>query len=123
MIDFGLIKKINDKKYKASSIGRLMDSDLSNTLTKTDLSNKYYLWPDKYFFLENLPSYSVCINGLVLLFGYDKILNFPDPNKIKYYLKIIKNKNKIIHNIFYEGLMLNLNTENFIKLLINFGIV
>jgi len=123
MIDFGLIKQINDKKYKASSIGRLMDSDLCNTLTKTDLSNKYYLWPDKYFFLENLPSYSVCINGLVLLFGYDKILNFPDPNKIKYYLKIIKNKNKIIHNIFYDGLMLNLNTENFIKLLINFGIV
>ena len=123
MIDFGLIKKINDKKYKASSIGRLMDSDLCNTLTKTDLSNKYYLWPDKYFFLENLPSYSVCINGLVLLFGYDKILNFPDSNKIKYYLKIIKNKNKIIHNIFYDGLMLNLNTENFIKLLINFGIV
>jgi hypothetical protein len=123
MIDFGLIKQINDKKYKASSIDRLMDSDLYNSSLKNDLSNKYYLWPDKYFFLENLPAYSVCINGLVLLFGYDKILNFPDSSKIKYYLKIIKSKNKIIHDIFYDGLMLNLNTGKFIKLLIDYGIV
>ena len=97
--DFSIIKKNNKKKY--------------------NIINKYYIWPiAKNILLENLPSYSICINSLELLFGYDNIKNFPN-NKIDKYLKIIKNKNKKLYDIFLQGLQLKLNTEIFIKLLHN----
>jgi len=99
MIDFSITKKYTKKKY--------------------NILNKYYIWPiGKNILLENLPSYSICINGLELLFGYDNVKNFPS-NKIEKYLKLIKLKNKKIYDIFSQGLELKLNTEKFITLLNN----
>jgi len=65
--------------------------------------------------IENIPAYSTCINGLELLFGHKSIIR--NNNKLDYYLKIIKEKDKNIYNIFFNGLILKINTENFLKLL------
>jgi len=94
MLDFSIIKK--------------------KTKTKYNIDNNYYIWPNSNNVLvENIPSYSTCINGLELLFGHNSIRN---NNKINYYLNIIK-KNKQLYNIFYNGLILKINTDTFMKLL------
>lgn len=93
MIDFSIIKSKN-KKY--------------------NFNNKYYIWPKGTLLLELIPSYSTCINGLELLFGYNKILNIKEEDNINKYLKIIKKKSKFAYNIFYTGLILNINTESFL---------
>lgn len=102
MLDFSIIKKNNKKKYI--------------------IEKKYYIWPNLYnnILIETLPSYSICINGLELLFGHNNILNLPDDNKINKYLKIIEKKNKNIYKIFYDGLILKINTEKFMKLIKNY---
>jgi hypothetical protein len=97
MIDFSIIKsKSKNKKY--------------------NIQNKYYIWPIGNIFLDYIPPYSTCINGLELLFGHTKILNLYDDENMKNYLNIINSKNKNAYNIFYNGLILKINTENILKL-------
>ena len=121
MIDFSLLKTITNKKY--------------------NFKEKYYIWPNNSsnFLLENIPAYSTCINGLSLLFGHDKIskeIHEPTPteiinkkdtdklensnNKIDHYLKILKEANKNVYNIFFNGLMLRINTGELIDLIDKF---
>jgi hypothetical protein len=97
MIDFSITKKKQKKKY--------------------NFDNKYYIWPGNNIFIEYLPPYSTCINGLELLFGYKYIINIKNENNLEYYLEIIKEKDKNIYNIFFNGLIVKINTENFKKLL------
>lgn len=86
--------------------------------TKYDTINKYYIWPSvNNTLIENIPSYSVCINGLELLFGRDQIIRLPNNEIINVYLKIIEKKDKSIYNIFYNGLITKINTDNFFKLI------
>ena len=83
-----------------------------------NINQKYYIWPESNnFIIENLPSYSISINGLELLFGHNKITNLPNENKIYFYLHIIYKKNKNLYNLFLNGLTVSINTENFIKLI------
>lgn len=99
LLDFSIVKKKNKKKY--------------------DFYKKYFIWPNskKDFLLENIPSYSICINGLELLFGIDKIINFFQEKYLENYLKIIKAKNKNIYNIFYQGLFVYVNSENLLLMI------
>lgn len=91
-------------------------SIIKNKRKKYNITNKYYIWPIGNILLEYIPPYSTCINGLELLFGYNKILCLHDDNNMNSYLEIIYNKNKYAYNIFYNGLILKINTENFLKL-------
>ena len=101
MIDFSIIKKKTKKKY--------------------DINKNYYIWPvENNQNIECIPSYSICINGLELLFGRNEVLDLPNKNKINKFLKEINNKNNNIIHIFYNGLILKINTENFLKLFLNF---
>jgi hypothetical protein len=98
MIDLSIVKKKSFKK-------------------KYDNEIKYYIWPDENpQILEHIPSYSICINGLELLFGYDEIKLFPNKNKIIKLLKIIELKNNNVYYIFYNGLILKSNTKKFLEL-------
>ena len=103
IIDFSIIKKILKKKYM--------------------INTKYYIWPNENILIENIPPYSISVNGLELLFGHDEIVKFitdnNDINKITKYLKIIKEKNKNIYNIFYQALIKKINTDSFIELINN----
>ena len=98
MLDFSIIKKKTKIKY--------------------NIDNNYYIWPkNNNILIEYLPPYSTCINGLELLFGHKSIINIRNDNKLDYYLKIIKDKDKNTYNIFFNGLVLKINTENFLKML------
>ena len=98
ILDFSIVKKKSNKKY--------------------NFKNKYYIWPfDTDMLLENLPSYSICINGLELLFGKDNIRNIYS-DKINYYLNILKKDKELkIYNIFLNGLILKINTPDMIRLI------
>ena len=101
MIDFSIIKNKSKKKYS--------------------IENKYYIWPyNENVLLEYIPPYSICINGLELLFGYDEVTQLPNKNKMNYFLKNIEKKNKNAHTIFYNGIVKKINTNNFSKLISSF---
>lgn len=115
MLDFSIIKKKNDNKIENIYI----------------TNQSYYIWPKSPILLDHIPSYSICINGLELLFGNKKIVNISDNNnnnnnievllKINNYLKIIKLndkfKNKPIYDIFYNGLIIKLTTPDLLNLI------
>jgi hypothetical protein len=97
MIDFSIIKNKSKKKY--------------------NIENKYYIWPyNENVSLEYIPPYSICINGLELLFGHDEVIQLPNKNKMNYFLKNIQNKNSYAHTIFYNGIVKKINSINFLKL-------
>lgn len=101
MIDFSIIKNKSKKKYS--------------------IENKYYIWPyNENVLLEYIPPYSICINGLELLFGYDEVMQLPNKNKMNYFLKNIEKKNKNAHTIFYNGIVKKMNSNNFSKLISSF---
>jgi hypothetical protein len=123
-LDFKLNNFMFTNTNKNNNLDNLIMLDFSivktKTKTKYNIDNKYYIWPDSNnILIEYLPSYSTCINGLELLFGHKSIINIRNDNKLEYYLKIIKEKDKNIYNIFHNGLILKINTENFLKLLNN----
>lgn len=101
MIDFGIIKKKNKKKY--------------------DIIDKYYIWPNtNNIQLSYLQSYSICINGLELLFGKDQVVNLPNIIKINNFLNILKKTNKSLYKIFYNGLITKINVKKLLILINNF---
>jgi len=101
MIDFGIIKKKNKKKY--------------------DIIDKYYIWPkSNNILISDLQSYSICINGLELLFGKDQVVNLPNIIKINNFLNILKKTNKSLYKIFYNGLITKINVKKLLILINNF---
>jgi serine/threonine protein kinase len=97
MIDFSIIKKYSKKEYESN--------------------NLYYIWPEsKLIKIENIPSYSISVNALELLFGNKEIISLPNNDKINNFLKVIEKKNKKLHKILYYGLVLKINTDIFLKL-------
>ena len=101
MIDFSILKK-----------------KIKNSNQDININRQYYLWPiGKNIVLENIPAYSISVNGLELLFGHNKVLDFPNETKIKNFLKIIKTKNKELYTIFHNSLELKINTNNLLKLI------
>ena len=104
LLDFSLIKSIeNDPKFNKKYF--------DNT--------NYYIWPiDNNYNLTNIHAYSICINGLELLFGKDEIKNsLPNKNKMNYYLKVLKNLNENVYELFLNGLTLKINTKNLLELI------
>ena len=116
--------KLNNFMFtnKNNNLDSLIMLDFSITKKKTkikyNIDNKYYIWPkSNNILIEYLPSYSTCINGLELLFGHKSIINIRNNDKLDYYLRIIQEKDKNVYNIFFNGLILKINTENFLKIL------
>ena len=98
-IDLGLIKTKNINNYK--------------------LNYDYSIWPiGENIKLDKIPSYSICINGLEILFG-NKFIETSKNMTVSEKLNILKN-NKDIYNIFYNGLLLKLNLKQLLHLIINY---
>ncbi len=98
VIDFGLVKYIQD----LNSIFQYDDV----------ISQKYFIWPySGTTLLSNIPAYSICINGLELLFGKKEIDKLPSYRFTKKIIEKIKNVDHNLYTIFYEGLMNKCNTR------------
>jgi hypothetical protein len=84
VIDFGLIKRKNtNTKFQ------LEEND------KQEEDFQYYVWPNENdnFLIHHIPSYSIAINILELLFGKENVIDFPNENKREEYLMEIRKKN------------------------------
>jgi len=114
MLDFSIIKKKSKNK--------------NENIYFTDKS--YYIWPPSPIILDYIPSYAICINGIELLFGNNKIRKICEGDTIKImntlngFLNIIKKndtyKNKPVYDIFYNGIIVKVTTLELIKLINNF---
>jgi len=109
----------------------LIDFSLLKSIENNPIFNKrffdslnYYIWPvDNNYNLSHIHTYSICINGLELIFGRDEIKEtLPDKNRIIYYLNKLKGYNKKIYEIFLKGLTEKMETEKLLELLNNFFI-
>lgn len=97
-IDFGLIKTKNHHLY--------------------NLHYDYHYWPKgENIKLEKLPAYSLCVNGLEILFGKSDNSSGKIKNKVEDQLNLLKN-NQDVYNIFYNGLLLKVNLKQLLKLII-----
>ena len=98
-IDFSLIIKNNNEKYN-------FDYD-------------YKVWPKcKNIQLNYTIPYTICIDGLIVLFGKKFIVNLNNNNYLEK-IEILKG-NPLIYNIFNKGLSLKINIEKFNHLLKNY---
>jgi hypothetical protein len=103
IIDFSLIKK-------------------KSTMKQCTFSQKHYTWPTgNNILLENIPSYSICINALELLLGSVIVKKLPDDKIMKEILLKVKIKNKNLYDILLCGLLLKTNTEKMLKLVESFN--
>ena len=96
-IDLGLIKKKNQEKYY--------------------FKTHYFIWPyKKEVKLDYIPSYSICINGLILLFGKNENVQIKDINQ---HLNELKGDKELYH-IFYNGLLLKIKSKDLYILINNY---
>ena len=92
-IDFGLVIKNNNVNY--------------------DFKKKYYIWPSgEDINIKYISPYSICMNGLLLFLGEEKVKK----NNVKQNLKYLI-ADKDFYNIFNECLLLKSNCENFKKMI------
>ena len=99
-IDFGLIKTKNQHLY--------------------NLHYDYHYWPKgDNIKLEKIPAYSLCVNGLEILFGKQEqdLSGKMKNNNVEDQLSLLKN-NQEVYNIFYNGLLLKVNLKQLLKLIV-----
>lgn len=104
VIDFGLIKHIQD-------LNSIFDYEHL-------IQQKYFIWPySGTTLISNIPSYSICINGLELLLGKKEIEKLPSYRIIKKNILKLKNIDHNLYIIFYEGLINKCNTQKLLFLI------
>jgi hypothetical protein len=97
-IDFSLIKRKNQNSY--------------------NLHYDYDYWPKgENIKLEKIPAYSLCVNGLEILFGKPNNASVKNKNKVEDQLSLLKN-NQDVYNIFYNGLLLKVNLKQLLSLIV-----
>jgi serine/threonine protein kinase len=111
MLDFSLLKSFD----KESGNNPLFNRKFYD-------STDYYIWPiDNNYTLANIHSYSICINGLELIFGRDEIKEeLPEKKYINKCLEYIRKHDKKAYEIFNKGLTERMETNKLLELLDNF---
>ncbi len=112
VIDFGLIKHVDyNGTFGPSSIFHYDDL----------IKEKYFIWPYSGTTLTSqIPSYSVCINGLELLFGKKEVEKLPSYRLIKKIIHKLKSVDHNLYCIFYEGLISKCSTKRLLLFLQNY---
>lgn len=120
-LDFNLNNFMFEKKTKNLENLIMIDFSISkkNTTKKFIIDNDYYIWPKDRdnITLSKLQSYSICINGLELLYGKMEILKNYEFNKLKKIIINLKNKNENIYNLFYTGIILKIELNKLLNLI------
>ncbi len=112
VIDFGLIKHIEyNGPFGPSSIFQYDDL----------IKQKYFIWPYSGTTLTSqIPSYSICINGLELLFGKKEVEKLPSYRLIKKIIHKLKSIDNNLYYIFYEGVIQKCNTKRLLLFIQNY---
>ena len=99
-------------KYNTIDIKNIIAIDFGLTINKNKKINcsyktDYYIWPENNIELEYFPSYSICINGLILFLGLKTIKKITIESNLKYIKDDLD-----FYQIFYNGLILNIKCKD-----------
>lgn len=124
VIDFGLIKhtlNINNiihnnnlKKYSPIFESSIFDYSHST-------SQKYFIWPySGTALISQIPSYSICIIGLELLFGKKEIEKLPSYRLTRKLIEKLRLVDNNLYNIFYEAIIIKINTKKLLSYILTY---
>jgi hypothetical protein len=127
VIDFGLIKhapnlhKIIDNKERSPILNH-SPTFQSPIFDYSDyIHQKYFIWPySGTALVSHVPSYSICIIGLELLFGKKEVEKLPSykiGRKLIEKLRLIDNS---LYNLFYEGVITKIHTKKLLSYILTY---
>ena len=91
VIDFGLVKHAHTEEERNQTFGY-------------NASIHYFPWPfSRTTIIQNVPVYSICMNGLELLFGKKAIEKCPSYKISKRILTDLANHDRELHDLFQLG--------------------
>ena len=101
VIDFSLIKYLDTKEQA------------ERTFHYDDLiDQKYFIWPySGTTLVSNVPSYSICINGIELLYGKKQIEHLPSYKTIRKITNSLRMIDSSLYHIFYQGISQKIQTK------------
>jgi hypothetical protein len=128
VLDFGLIKhapninKIIHNNNNNSQILNHSPTFESSIFDYSDsISQKYFIWPySGTALVSQVPSYSICIIGLELLFGKKEVEKLPSyriARKLIDKMRLIDNS---LYNLFYEGVITKINTKKLLSYILKY---
>ncbi len=113
VIDFGLIKHIYNNHIPK------LDTYIFDY--NDSISQKYFIWPySGTALVSQIPSYSICIVGLELLFGKKEIEKLPSYRLVRKLIEKMRLIDNSLYNIFYEGIINKINTKKLLSYICNY---
>ncbi len=123
VIDFGLIKhtvhKIIPNNCDLTNYSPSFDSPIFDY--HNSISQKYFIWPySGTALVSQVPSYSICILGLELLFGKKEIEKLPSYRIARKLIEKLRLVDNSLYNIFYEGIITKINTKKLLSYILKY---
>lgn len=120
VIDFGLIKhtsNINNIIQNQNNLKNYSPTFESPIFDYSDsISQKYFIWPySGTALISQVPSYSICIIGLELLFGKKEIEKLPSYKLARKLIEKLRLIDNTLYNLFYEGIITKINTKKLLS--------
>lgn len=122
VIDFGLIKhspNINNiiHNHNTSPILNHSPTFQSPIFDYSDsISQKYFIWPySGTALISQVPSYSICIIGLELLFGKKEVEKLPSYKFARKLIEKLCLVDNSLYNLFYKGIITKINTKKLLS--------
>ncbi len=114
VVDFGLIKH---------NIPKNNDTEMNSVIFDYNhqISQKYFIWPySGTSFISQVPSYSICIIGLELLFGKKEVEKLPSYRILRKLIDKMRLVDNSLYNIFYEGVISKIHTKKLLSFITNY---
>ncbi len=120
VVDFGLIKHIHNVNpiltNQISNKNNIMENN--NKIFNYDhlTQQKYFIWPySGTALISQIPSYSICIIGLELLFGKKEVEKLPSYRLLRKIIDKLRLIDNSLYNLFYEGLITKITTKKLLS--------
>ncbi len=105
VIDFSLIKYLGDKDREKVSF------DYDHLIDQ-----KYFIWPySGTTLVSHIPSYSICINGLELLYGKKQVERLPSYQMVRRITNNLRLIDLTLYHIFYQGIVQKIPTKRLLQ--------
>ncbi len=125
VIDFGLIKhtpNINNIIHNQNDLKNYSPTFESPIFDYSDsINQKYFIWPySGTALVSQVPSYSICIIGLELLFGKKEIEKLPSYRLARKLIEKLRLVDNSLYNLFYEGIITKINTKKLLSYILTY---
>lgn len=111
VVDFGLIKHAYKK-----NLNHLPIFDYNDLINQ-----KYFIWPySGTALISQIPSYSICIIGLELLFGKKEVEKLPSYRIARKLIEKLRLQDNSLYTIFYEGIITKIDTKKLLSFILTY---